>query len=132
MAQFRAAAEHEQIELHRSIVTLSGRSTSVQVIKWHRRASFVCLYDDVALYLPNDRHAEQTVEEEPLVVSEVCHHDLQKVVRLTGNKMEGYHLWIARTAATKSSAPSLACPSIFMLTNTVMPRPTRSRLSRAR
>jgi hypothetical protein len=76
-----------------SKVTLSGRSTSAQVINWHRCAGFVCLYDDVAFYLPNDRHAEQTVEEESLVVSEVCHHDLQKVVRLTGDKMEGYHLW---------------------------------------
>ena len=49
----------------------------------------MCLYDDVAFYLPNDRHAEQTVEEEPLVVSKVCHHDLQKVVRFTGYQIDG-------------------------------------------
>src|ERR1700731_1957576 len=70
-----------------------GRSTSVQVIKRHRCAGFVRLYDDVAFNLPNDRHAEQTVEEEPLVGSKVCHHDLQKVVRFTGYQMEGDHLW---------------------------------------
>jgi hypothetical protein len=57
-------------------LTRASRSTSVQVIKRHRCAGFVCLYDDVAFYLPNDRHAEQTVEQEPLVVSEICHHDL--------------------------------------------------------
>lgn len=49
------------------------------------------LYDDVAFYLANDRHAEQTIEQEPLVVSEIRHHDFQKVVRFAGYKMEGDH-----------------------------------------
>ena len=56
----------------------SGHNISVQVIKRHRCAGFVCLYDDVAFYLPNDRHAEQAVEEEPLVVSEVGHTTSRK------------------------------------------------------
>ena len=67
---------HRPEQNRASLRPSTSRSTSVQVIKRHRCAGFVCLYDDVAFYLPNDRHAEQTVEEEPLVVSEVCHHDL--------------------------------------------------------
>ena len=72
---------------------MSDQDTSIQVIEGHGCAGLVCLYYEVAFYLSQDRHVEQAIQEKALIVSEVRHHDLQKVVRLTGDKMEGYHLW---------------------------------------
>jgi hypothetical protein len=84
---------HEAKRSHLARRPRSGHNISVKVIKRHRCAGFVRLYDDVAFYLPNDRHAEQAVEQEPLVVSEVWHHDLQKVVGFARYKMERDYLW---------------------------------------
>ena len=103
-----------------------------EVFERQRRAGLERLNGNVAAYLTHDRQIEEFADQKALIVTEIGYHDLEEIVRFTGNEVARNDLGHRNDGFLELQRALVGMPVDLDANKTEKPSPMRSRRKAAR